>query len=152
MITDLLTTMSVNQVKHNTVQHSPSESDKSLLQQFLNPSVTDQLEEPGILKTKIFNLLQKVFSEYKEDEDLNKYAVLLRTRRDVLCQKFIDKTKKRLKKSKKCTIKLTDMINVDLEVDQLKNIKSQNFGSLEEYVASLNLNEEVYYLKRLWKS
>ena len=44
------------------------------------------------------------------------------------------------------------MINVDLEVDQLKNIKSQNFGSLEEYVASLNLNEEVYYFKRLWKS
>ena len=46
--------MSVNQVKDNTVQHSPSESDRSLLQQFLNPSVTDQLEEPGILKTNIF--------------------------------------------------------------------------------------------------
>ena len=84
-----------------------------------------------------------VFSEYKEEEDLNKYAVLLRTRRDVLCQKFIDKTKQRLKRHTKCTTKLTDMINVDLEVDELKNDKNQNFGSLEEYVASLNLNEEV---------
>ncbi len=70
--------------------------------------------------------------------------MLLRTRRDVLCQKFIDKTKQRLKRPKKCTTKLTDMIKVDLEVDELKNYKNQSFGSLEEYVASLNLNEEVY--------
>ena len=89
------------------------------------------------------------FSEYKEDEDLNKYAVLLRTRRDVLCQKFIDKTKQRLKRSKKCTKKLTDMIKVDLEIDELKNKKNENFGSLEEYVASLNLNEEVNSFFRL---
>ena len=90
------------------------------------------------------------FSEYKEDEDLNKYAVLLRTRKDVLCQKFIDKTKQRLKRSKKCTKKLTDMIKVDLEIDELKNKKNENFGSLEEYVASLNLNEEVNSFFRLW--
>ena len=102
-------------------------------------------------RTNFLTLFQEAFPEYKEDEDLNKYAVLLRTRRDILCQKFIDKTKQRLKKSKKCTTKLTDMIKVDLEVDELKNIRSQNFGSLEEYVASLNLDEEVCYCKRLWK-
>ena len=37
------------------------------------------------------------------------------------------------------------MIKVDLELDELKNDKNQNFGSLEEYVASLNLNDEVYW-------
>ena len=71
--------------------------------------------------------------------------MLLRTRRDVLCQKFIDKikTKQRLKMSKKCPNKLTDMIKVDLEVDELKGNKNPNFESLDDYIASLNLNEEV---------
>ena len=91
-------------------------------------------------------LIKIGFEEYKEDEDLNKYAVLLRTRRDVLCQKFIDKTKQKLKRSKKNTSKLTDMIEVDLEVGELKKNKNQNFDSLEDYVASLNLDEEVFYL------
>ena len=42
------------------------------------------------------------------------------------------------------------MIKVDLEIDELKNKKNENFGSLEEYVASLNLNEEVNSFFRLW--
>ena len=42
------------------------------------------------------------------------------------------------------------MIKVDLEIDKFKNKRNENFGSLEEYVASLNLNEEVNTFLRLW--
>ena len=45
--------------------------------------------------------------------------------------------------SKKCPNKLTDMIKIDLEVDELKGNKNPNFDSLDDYIASLNLNEEV---------
>jgi hypothetical protein len=38
--------------------------------------------------------------EYKENEELNNFAVLLRSRKDILCYKFNDNIRKRLDRKK----------------------------------------------------
>ena len=82
------------------------------------------------------------YLEYKEEEDINKYAVLLRSRSDILCQKFLDKTRAQMRSEDK---NLTDMINVNLEVTKSPDTQDekQKIGSLDDYIASLNINEQV---------
>ena len=93
--------------------------------------------------------------EYREEEALNKYSVLLRQRKYILCKKFLDKTKRKiLSRSEKIERnQLTDMINVNLDARSSEstteeNSKRKKIDSLDDYIASLNIEEEViFYLE-----
>lgn len=81
--------------------------------------------------------------EYKEEEEVNKYSVLLRSRTDILCQKFIDNIRKKL--SKKKNKELTDMINVDVNNTMGKSNPKRMINSLDDYIASLDIDNEVRF-------
>ena len=78
--------------------------------------------------------------EYKENENLNKFSVLLRPRSDLLCYKFIENIRKRLdaKKYGKKQKYLTEMMKISKP-----KIKREGpvIDTLEAYIASLNLDE-----------
>ena len=93
--------------------------------------------------------IKAIFLEYKEDEELNKYSVLLRQRKYILCQKFFDKTKKKILYKSKSSERnhLTDMINVNLEDSEASGVRSKEkkIDSLDDYIASLDINEQVNF-------
>lgn len=93
--------------------------------------------------------IKAIFLEYKEDEELNKYSVLLRQRKYILCQKFFDKTKKKILYKSKSSERnhLTDMINVNLEDSEALGVRSKEkkIDSLDDYIASLDINEQVNF-------
>ena len=91
--------------------------------------------------------------EYKEKEELNKFAVLLRSRKDILCYKFINNIRAQLDRKKGIiedglTKKryLTEMISVSdtlVKVEQQKiHAKPNVIDDLDKYIESLNLDQE----------
>jgi hypothetical protein len=91
--------------------------------------------------------------EYKEKEELNKFAVLLRSRKDILCYKFINNIRTQLDRKKGIigdglTKKryLTEMISVSdtlVKVEQQKiPAKTNVIDDLDKYIESLNLDQE----------
>ena len=91
--------------------------------------------------------------EYKEKEELNKFAVLLRSRKDILCYKFINNIRAELDRKKGIiedglTKKryLTEMITVSdtlVKVGQQKiPAKTNVIDDLDKYIESLNLDQE----------
>lgn len=91
--------------------------------------------------------------EYKENEELNNIGVLLRSRKDILCYKFIENIRKRLEKKKGTTEHsankrryLTEMITVSdqlLRVKKTKSVaKADVIDDLDKYIESLNLDED----------
>ena len=91
--------------------------------------------------------------EYKEKEELNKFAVLLRSRKDILCYKFINNIRAQLDRKKGIiedglTKKryLTEMISVSdtlVKVEQHKiPAKANVIDDLDKYIESLNLDQE----------
>ena len=89
-----------------------------MLQRFLNSSESEGREE----------------LEYREDDDLNKYSTLLRPRSDILCQKFIDQSKKKMISAEKESVNLTDMIHVKLETkdEMVSPDKLEEIGNQED--------------------
>ena len=91
--------------------------------------------------------------EYKEKEELNKFAVLLRSRKDILCYKFINNIRAQLDRKKGIIedgltkkIYLTEMISVSdtlVKVEQhMIPAKANVIDDLDKYIESLNLDQE----------
>ena len=130
------------------VKKISSRPDPNILKSFLDSSSNEALElgindDDNDLDAELKScVIHSHYLEYKEEEDINKYAVLLRSRSDILCQKFLDKTRAQMRSEDK---NLTDMINVNLEVTKSPDTQDekQKIGSLDDYIASLNINEQV---------
>lgn len=71
---------------------------------------------------------------------MNEYSVMLRPRIDLLCMKFTNKIRRDRNKHL-----LDDMlrVNIDpLKVLNKENLEKKTIDSLEDYIASLNIDEE----------
>ena len=80
--------------------------------------------------------------EYKEEEEVNKYSVLLRSRTDILCQKFVDNIRRKMSNKEK-NKQLTDMINVNVSNPPGSSNSKRKINSLDDYIASLDIEDEV---------
>ena len=83
--------------------------------------------------------------EYKEEEEVNKYSVLLRSRTEILCQKFVNNIRKKMQDKEK-NKQLTDMINVKVDVINPSGCSNskRKINSLDDYIASLDVEDEVH--------
>ena len=98
---------------------------------------------------------QAVNSEGKDDNDSEKYAILLMSRVDILCYKFIENIRKRLakkngrKKYESLNEKdekksfFTEMITIDETFLKKESVKTDNIiDDLDKYIESLNLEKD----------
>ena len=104
----------------------------------------------SLLKKKSFEVSahENEDLEYKEEEYVNNIAVLLRSRKEILCYKFIENIRKKLEKKndksdehRKKKRYLTKMISVSDKLST-KVPKKDVIDDLDKYIESLNLNEE----------
>ena len=122
----------------NSRTNNPNESKASLMKKFLFEVSADENED----------------LEYEEKEEVNNITVLLRSRKEILCYKFIENIRKKLEKKKdknynnndkkKKKIYLTKMISVSDKLST-KVPKKEVIDDLDKYIESLNLNEDDLY-------
>ena len=86
-----------------------------------------------------------MFAEYTEAGRLNEYSVMLRPRIDLLCLKFTNKMRRRREGEGEDRNKhvLDEMLRVNIDPRTIFNKKDfeKKLDSLDDYIASLNIEE-----------